>query len=93
MLEGTRVRVKKEGELMIISLRKCLHSMKFLAIFLVLAYLLYKVMGAFGGYLFPVDKYRIPDGSAVKAFQTEQHSSKGLEYMADRLKLFYWYGE
>ncbi|AZK47096.1 DUF4227 family protein [Paenibacillus lentus] len=78
---------------MVISLRKCLQSVKFVAIFLALAYLLYKVMGAFGGYLFPPDKYRIPDGAAVKAFQTEGTGGKGFEYMANRLKLFYWYGE
>ncbi|MNJ33751.1 DUF4227 family protein [Paenibacillus bouchesdurhonensis] len=78
---------------MVISLRKCLRSVKYVMIFLALAYLLYKVTGAFGGYLFPGDKYRIPDSSAVKVFQTEGSSSKGLEYMADRLKLFYWYGE
>lgn len=78
---------------MVISLRKCLRSLKFATIFLAVVYLLYKVMGAFGGYLFPADTYRIPDGSAVKVFQSEGTHGKGLVYMADRLKLFYWYGE
>lgn len=78
---------------MVISLRKWLRSMKYIVLFVALAYLLYKMMGAFGGYLFSADKYRIPDGSAVKAFQTDASGGTGLEYMADRLKLFYWYGE
>ncbi|MUG44753.1 DUF4227 family protein [Paenibacillus woosongensis] len=78
---------------MVISVRKWLQSVKFAVLFIALAYLLYKVLGTFGGYLFPEDKYRIPDGSAVKAFQTEQAGNYGIEFMADRLKLFYWYGE
>lgn len=78
---------------MVISLRKWLRSVKYIVIFVALAYLLYKMMGVFGDYFLSADKYRIPDGSAVKAFQADASSSSGFEYMADRLKLFYWYGE
>ncbi|WP_055107709.1 DUF4227 family protein [Paenibacillus ihumii] len=78
---------------MIISIRKWLRSVKFILLFIALAYLLYKVMSAFGGYLIPADKYRIPNGSAVKAFKTGPGNGHGFEYMAERLKLFYWYGE
>ncbi|WP_019639026.1 DUF4227 family protein [Paenibacillus fonticola] len=78
---------------MVISLRKYLRTLRLIVVFCALTYLLYKMIGLFGVFLFPADKYRIPDGAAVKAFHIERSNSMGLEYMADRLKLFYWYGE
>ena len=40
----------------------------------------------------PVDPYRAPSGQAVKAFQPE--STMDSRYSpAERLRLYYWYGE
>lgn len=74
---------------MVISLRKWLRSGKYLLLFAVLAYTLYKAFGLLDEYVFREDKYRMPEGSAVKVF----HADSGMEMMVDRLKLFFWYGE
>ncbi|MNJ03762.1 hypothetical protein D3C73_1642230 [compost metagenome] len=54
---------------------------------------MYQMLGLLDEYVFTLDKYRIPEGSAVKAFQSEDEIGSRLEEMSDRLKLFLWYGE
>lgn len=78
---------------MVISLRKWLRSLKYLIAFIVLAYFMYRVLGVLDGYIFPMDKYRIPDGSAVKAFRSGTDGDNAVGVMSERLKLFFWYGE
>ncbi|MMZ68585.1 hypothetical protein D3C76_425700 [compost metagenome] len=78
---------------MVISLRKWLNSAIYAVIFIVLAYVMYQMLGLLDEYVFTLDKYRIPEGSAVKAFQSEDEIGSRLEEMSDRLKLFLWYGE
>ena len=52
----------------------------------------YFVLGWVGDWLTPVDPYRAPSGQAVKAFQPE--STMDSRYSpAERLRLYYWYGE
>ncbi|MBA9085427.1 hypothetical protein D3C76_1087870 [compost metagenome] len=78
---------------MVISLRKWLGSAIYAIIFIVLAYVMYQMLGLLDEYVFTLDKYRVPEGSAVKAFQTDNEFGSRLEEMSDRLKLFLWYGE
>ncbi|MEC0243397.1 DUF4227 family protein [Paenibacillus dokdonensis] len=77
---------------MVISMRKCLTSLKFLLVFAALTYTLYQLFGLIGAWITPVDHYRIPEGHAVKAFQPSYKAKSG-EMMGDRLRFFYWYGE
>ncbi|MCM3698259.1 MAG: DUF4227 family protein [Paenibacillus macerans] len=78
---------------MVISLRRWLRSVKYLLLFAVLTYTLYRTFGLLEAYMFQEDKYRIPDGSAVKVFHAGIPGSGETSSLADRLKLFYWYGE
>ncbi|WP_334071652.1 DUF4227 family protein [Paenibacillus sp. A14] len=78
---------------MVISLRKWLTSVKYALIFMALVYILYQAIGLLESFVFPPDKYRVPEGSAIKVFQSESPEATGVERMADRLKLFFWIGE
>lgn len=79
---------------MIISLRKWWNGFKYVVLFIMLAYVMYKTLGLLDEYVLTMDKYRIPDGSAVKVFQSDAgRAVSGLEVMSDRFKLFLWYGE
>ncbi|MNO20775.1 hypothetical protein D3C76_105330 [compost metagenome] len=78
---------------MVISLRKWLNGIKYTVIFIILAYVMYQMLGLLDNYVLTMDKYRIPEGSAVKAFQSDQEAGSRLEEMSERLKLFFWYGE
>lgn len=78
---------------MIISVRVWIRTLKYVLVFALLSVMLYKMLGMFGEYLLPVDRYRTPDGAAIKVFQPDHAAISGFEYMAERLKLFYWYGE
>jgi len=77
---------------MIISVRKCLSTLKFLLVFAALTYALYQLFSLIGAWITPVDHYRIPEGHAVKAFHPSDQAPAG-EMMGDRLRFFYWYGE
>ncbi len=79
---------------MIVHLRKWLERLKFLLLFLLLTYLFSHLFQAFTAWMEPHDPYRKPHGQAVKAFH-EQASLVEVEDMsaAERLRLFYWYGE
>ncbi len=76
---------------MIVSLRKVMERGKFVILFIVLTFLLYHAFGIISAWIQPVERYREPKGRAVKVFQNGGFSENGS--MADRLKLFYWYGE
>lgn len=78
---------------MVISLRKWLMTVKYALIFMALAYVFYHSFGMLKQYVFMPDKYRVPDGSAVKVFMGEPTETSGMVFLAERLKLFFWYGE
>ncbi|RCX23189.1 uncharacterized protein DUF4227 [Fontibacillus phaseoli] len=78
---------------MVISLRSLLRSLKYLLVFVALAYTLYKGLGLLDAYIFPLDKYRVPEGSAVKVFLPGSLGSQETETLSERLILFFWYGE
>lgn len=78
---------------MVISLQSLLKSLKYLIVFVALAYTLYRVLGLLDAYVFPVDKYRVPEGSALKVFHEAGYASQEIDTLARRLILFFWYGE
>jgi hypothetical protein len=78
---------------MVISLRKWLRTGKYLILFVALAYTFYKALGLLDDVLFREDKYRVPEGSAVKVFYEGVPGNNMMENMMERLKLFFWYGE
>lgn len=77
---------------MIISFKKWMQRLKFLILFLILTYVFYHVFSAISAWIEPGRNYREPSGKALKVFRlgTDEWDSKRI---ADRLKLFYWYGE
>ncbi|MCM3171387.1 MULTISPECIES: DUF4227 family protein [Paenibacillus] len=80
---------------MIISLRRGLRFIRFIIFFSALVYLFYNVLDLFNGWISPVDQYQIPSGNAVKVFQETDWTihGEGRPSLAERLRLFYWYGE
>ncbi|MEN1987369.1 DUF4227 family protein [Paenibacillus hubeiensis] len=80
---------------MVISMRKGLRFFRFILIFAALVYLFYHVLDLFNGWISPVDQYQAPVGNAVKVFQETAWPGTGEERpaFAERLRLFYWYGE
>ncbi|CAH1217691.1 DUF4227 family protein [Paenibacillus sp. JJ-223] len=80
---------------MVISMRKGLRFFRFILIFAALVYLFYHVLDLFNGWISPVDQYQAPVGNAVKVFQETAWPGPGDERpaFAERLRLFYWYGE
>ncbi|SDC39790.1 DUF4227 family protein [Paenibacillus polymyxa] len=80
---------------MIISVRRGLRFIRFIIFFAALVYLFYHVLDLFNGWISPVDQYQMPTGNAIKVFQETDWpvNGEGRPTMAERLRLFYWYGE
>ncbi len=79
---------------MIISATKWIERAKFLLLFLLFTLLLYHALDAISAWIAPKSKYKEPDGGAVKVFHyAELDAGQSSRTMAERLKLFYWYGE
>jgi len=76
---------------MIFLYRKWLSRLKFIVMFVFLTYALYHVLSFVGDWIEPLDKYHQPSGKSVKVFS--HNGIQENESIADRLKLFYWYGE
>lgn len=77
---------------MIVSLRRWAVRIKYALLFLALTYALYHALDALSAWMEPL-RYRPPGGQAVKAFQPGTVSEAGYESVAERLRIFYWYGE
>lgn len=78
---------------MIISVRRWLSRLRFLILFLALTYFLIHVVALFSDWITPVNKYRAPQGKAVKVFHQGPIIDMEHDSFTDRLKLFFWYGE
>ncbi|MCS7461592.1 YqzK family protein [Paenibacillus doosanensis] len=77
---------------MIFSFRKLVERAKFAAVFIVFTYALYHMLLAVSHWIDPAERYKQPEGRAVKVFQ--EHVPLGDSVpMGERLKLFYWIGE
>jgi hypothetical protein len=80
------------GEIgLVFSVRRAVRLLKLGLVFVVLTWLLYRLL-AFGGVWFAQEnKYREPSGKAVKVFQREAKVEEQWT-VADRLKRFYRFG-
>lgn len=78
---------------MIVSLRKVWNRLKFVALFLLLTYAMAHLLGSVSDWISPVDKYREPQGKAMKVFQIEGATDIEPHTFKGRLRLFYWLGE
>jgi hypothetical protein len=65
---------------------------KYVAVFIVLTVLLFELFRLVGGWMAPMQRYREPEGKAVKVFSQDRLGNPQSS-MLDRLRLFYWYGE
>lgn len=77
---------------MIVSLRRWMYLAKFLTAFLVLTYMLFHALQLLSGWIEPTQRYKEPNGRAVKVFQPGAADDASAS-MTERLKFFYWYGE
>ncbi|MCI3920218.1 YqzK family protein [Paenibacillus sp. TRM 82003] len=77
---------------MILPLRRWLHRLKYIMLFLVLTYAIYHVFDVVAAWIEP-DKYREPGGRAVKVFRQDAPTEEAYDTVAERLRFFYWYGE
>ncbi|MFD1772319.1 YqzK family protein [Paenibacillus rhizophilus] len=77
---------------MIISVPKALRRLFFIVIFVALSCLFYNIMDLLHSWMGPVPDPDIPEGSAVRAFSGIQPGG-GAMNPAERLRLYYWYGE
>ncbi|CAM4506894.1 DUF4227 family protein [Paenibacillus typhae] len=77
---------------MIVSVPKTVRRLYFMTLLVAFSCLLYYALNWIGGWISPVDHYDIPEGSAVRAFQDVPRTGDELN-AAERLRLYYWYGE
>ncbi|HZG55407.1 DUF4227 family protein [Paenibacillus sp.] len=77
---------------MIVPLKRWLHRLKFIVLFIALTYAIYHVFDVVTAWIEP-DKYREPGGRAVKVFRHEADAAPAYDSALERLRLFYWYGE
>jgi hypothetical protein len=78
---------------MVFYLRKWIDRIKFILLFVLCTYLLYRVFMFVSEWAEPLHKYKEPSGRAVKVFRHEHASISDQGSIMDRLRLFYWYGE
>ncbi|MUT65552.1 DUF4227 family protein [Paenibacillus sp. NEAU-GSW1] len=77
---------------MILSLRKWASRILFAIIFMLLLIVATGGYNWIAGVISPVNPYQKPKGSALKVFQADPIAPDSGS-VADRLRLFYWYGE
>ncbi|CAM3566304.1 YqzK family protein [Marinicrinis lubricantis] len=76
---------------MIIHLGRWLERIKFIGMFVIMTYAFSYVYQWVTDWIDPTEKYKQPEGNAVKAFSVEDDMQS--MNTVDRLKWFYWYGE
>jgi len=77
---------------MIISVRSWRTRIKYLVLFVILAYLLFHVLHFVYDWIEPLKSEDRPSGHAVKVFE-QLHEGDGEVNFKDRLFFFFWYGE
>lgn len=78
---------------MIVSVRRWITRLKFTVMFFVLTLVVYYLFQWISGWIEPAQRYKEPNGKAVKVFQQHTGYGESSSTIADRLMLFYWYGE
>jgi|HigsolmetaGSP12D_1036236.scaffolds.fasta_scaffold05904_2 hypothetical protein len=66
--------------------------LEFTLLLLVLTVLAHRLYGWAQSWVEPADPYKVPEGRAEKVIRAED-PAYGRPDPADRLRLFYWYGE
>lgn len=77
---------------MIVSVPKTMRRLYFMTLLVALSCCAYYAMSWISAWISPIENYRIPEGTAVKAFQEAPHSGEELN-TGERLRFYYWYGE
>lgn len=77
---------------MVLSVRRWARRLLFLVLLTLLTIAMYGGCRFIAVWITPEDPYRIPQGSAHKVFQSQLMLVEDAT-LADRLRLFYWYGE
>ncbi|NQX44931.1 DUF4227 family protein [Paenibacillus tritici] len=77
---------------MIVSLPRTVRRLYFMTLLVAISCVLYYALSWVSAWISPARNVEIPEGTAVRAFQDVQYSEQGLS-AADRLRLYYWYGE
>jgi len=82
----------REGSPLIVPLRKWLERARYIAVFLLLTFLLHELMACAADYVKPRHRFEEPSGGAVKA-QARGPGVSEADSALERLRFFYWYGE
>jgi hypothetical protein len=77
---------------MVVSVRKWLRRFIFIALLCILTVVMYGGCRFIAAWIAPADPYRIPQGQALKVFNTQTDWNMESS-ISERLRLFYWYGE
>lgn len=77
---------------MIIPVRKWLERAKFILLFLVCTFVLYRMLHFASGWMMPHHRFGKPSGQAVKV-SAEENAAQSPSTFGERLRIFYWYGE
>ncbi|MCR8843033.1 YqzK family protein [Paenibacillus sp. SC116] len=78
---------------MIVSIRSFMQRLRFIVIFFLATYVVVQLLGVVSAWIAPVNKYREPQGRAVKVFHPNVELDMEPEQFRERLKLYYWLGE
>ncbi|MCG7406345.1 YqzK family protein [Paenibacillus sp. ACRRX] len=78
---------------MIVSVRRWAGRLRFVALFLVCTYAMVQILGIMSSWIAPVDKYKEPQGRAIKVFHSDPNIRMEPDTITERLRLFYWMGE
>ncbi|TVX92828.1 DUF4227 family protein [Paenibacillus agilis] len=78
---------------MIVSIRSLMQRLRFIVIFFLATYVVVQLLSFVSVWIAPVNKYREPQGRAVKVFHPNVDLDMEPEQFRERLKLYYWLGE
>ncbi|MFC4808421.1 DUF4227 family protein [Paenibacillus sp. GCM10023250] len=78
---------------MVVSVRRWLRRLLFMLLLGVLTVTMYGGCRMIAVWIAPDDPYRVPQGHALKVFKAADQQEGENGSIAERLRLFYWYGE
>ncbi|WP_148928322.1 DUF4227 family protein [Paenibacillus methanolicus] len=78
--------------LFVFSARRWYRRAAFMILLVLATFVMYNGCRVLGQWIVPSDPYRVPQGAALKVFGSSSYAVHEPTF-ADRLRLFYWYGE
>ena len=78
---------------MVVSVRSWLRRMLFVLLLCFFTITMYGGCRLLAVWIAPDDPYRVPQGQALKVFEAGDQQQGENGSIAERLRLFYWYGE